>query len=113
VNNALLFMLSLVPFTTAWMGENHLVKDLLLFMHGAFSGFIYVYGLVKSIIKAQGDSSLLKKAIGSDLKGKISSAIYVAGIISTFFQPWIGFGLYVTVAMIWVIPDRRIEEVEC
>jgi len=109
-NLHLLFWLSLVPFTTAWMGENHLdswpvaVYGIVLLL-AASAYFI----LTRALIRIHGHGSILATSIGSDRKGKISIAIYVAAIPLAFVQPWIAAAGYVIVAIMWLIPDRRIE----
>jgi uncharacterized membrane protein len=106
----LLFWLSLVPFTTGWIGENHFapipmaVYGIVLLM-AAVAYFI----LQTAIIRAQGERSLLARAVGNDIKGKMSPIIYLLGIGSNFFSQWISGSLYVLVALIWLIPDKRIE----
>ena len=108
-NLHLLFWLSLVPFTTAWMGENHFATwpvalygiDLLM------SGIAY-YILVRALLAAHGNE-LLANALGSDFKGKVSIVIYVAAIPLAFVSPLIALALYILVAITWLIPDRRIE----
>ncbi|MCD9189069.1 MAG: TMEM175 family protein [Pyrinomonadaceae bacterium] len=110
-NLHLLFWLSLVPFTTGWMGENHFAP-LPTAVYGIvlLAAAIAYYILQNAIIAAEGADSRLKKAVGSDLKGKISPVIYVAAIILAFVNQWISDVLYVFVALIWLIPDRRIEK---
>jgi uncharacterized membrane protein len=111
-NLHLLFWLSLVPFTTAWMGENDFAAvptavygiDLLL---AAIAYFI----LQTAIIAQEGPDSRLKAALGRDLKGKASPVLYVAGILLSFVAPWAGLSIYVFVALVWLVPDRRIESV--
>ncbi len=111
-NLHLLFWLSLVPFTTGWMGENHFTTvpvaayGLVLLM-AAIAYFI----LQQTIITSQGEGSLLKKAIGSDWKGKLSPVLYVAALILAFVSPWVSEAIFVAVAIIWVVPDRRIERI--
>ncbi len=111
-NLHLLFWLSLFPFTTGWMGENHLAPT-----PTAIYGFVLLmaaiayYVLQRAIITQQGPDSLLASAIGSDWKGKLSPALYLIAIPLAFVSPWIASGLYVFVALIWFIPDRRIERV--
>lgn len=111
-NLHLLFWLSLIPFTTGWMGENHFAATpsalygVVLFM-AAMAYFI----LQQLIIASQGPDSLLKKAIGSDWKGKLSPVLYVAAIPASFWLHWVAQGIYVLVALIWLIPDRRIERI--
>jgi len=110
-NLALLFWLSLIPFVTAWMGENHFSKwPIMLY------GFVLVMNAVAYIILARllvleaGPDSELAKAFGSDWKSKVSAGIYVSAIIISYFCPWVGFALYWVVALIWIIPDSRIEK---
>jgi uncharacterized membrane protein len=109
-NLHLLFWLSLIPITTAWMGENHFgdaptaLYGVVLFM-AANAYFI----LQHMIIVSQGPDSLLKKAIGRDWKGKLSSILYALAIPAAFWRHQVSQGIYVLVALIWLIPDRRIE----
>jgi len=109
-NLHLLFWLSLFPFSTAWMGENHLAPiptaayGVVLLMAA-----IAYYVLQQTIIVNQGSHSLLASAVGRDWKGKLSPALYLAAIPLAFVSPWIASGLYTFVALIWLIPDRRIE----
>jgi len=109
-NLHLLFWLSLFPFTTAWAGNTHLtttpvaVYGFVLLM----AAFAY-YILQRAIIKQQGPDSLLAAAIGRDWKGKISPACYLAAVPLAFVSTWIAIGLYVLVAFMWLVPDRRIE----
>ena len=111
-NLHLLFWLSLIPFTTGWMGENHFAKlpaaayGMVLLM----SGVAYVI-LQQRIIASQGEDSLLKKAIGSDWKGKLSPILYLTAIGLAFVSSWLSMAVYVFVALMWVIPDRRIERI--
>jgi uncharacterized membrane protein len=111
-NLHLLFWLSLFPFTTAWMGENHfaaiptMAYGVVLLM--AAIAYILIQYL---IIVSQGANSLLKRAVGSDWKGKSSPLIYLIATLSTFWSPWLAQGLYVLVALLWLVPDRRIENV--
>ena len=111
-NLHLLFWLSLFPFTTAWMGENHLAPT-----PTAIYGFVLLmaaiayYVLQRAIITQQGPGSLLASAIGSDWKGKLSPALYCIAIPLAFVSPWIASSLYVFVALMWFIPDSRIERV--
>lgn len=109
-NLHLLFWLSLIPFTTGWIGENHFapipmaVYGIVLLM-AAIAYFI----LQTTIIRAQGERSLLARAVGNDIKGKMSPVIYSLAIGSNFISQWISGGLYVLVALICLIPDKRIE----
>jgi len=111
-NNHLLFWISLVPFATDWMGENHFaplptaVYGLSLLMPA-----LAWYVLQKAIIRKHGTESVLAKAVGRDLKGKMSSVLYVVAIGLAFVSPWISLAIYALVAVMWLIPDRRIEHV--
>ena len=111
-NLHLLFWLSLFPFTTGWVGENHLaptptaIYGLVLLMAG-----IAYFILQHTIIAQQGRNSLLAVAIGRDWKGKLSVVLYLVSIPLAFVSPWIAIGLYVFVAILWLVPDRRIERV--
>ena len=108
-NLHLLFWLSLIPFVTAWMGENHFSQ-----WPVALYGMVLVMAaiaytiLVFTLLAAPGNE-LLASALGSDFKGKISIVIYVVGIGLSLVNSWIGLALYVAVAVMWLIPDRRIE----
>lgn len=110
-NIHLLFWLSLVPFATGWMGENHfslwpvVVYGIVLLM----CAIAYTF-LVFSIIKVHGKNSLFAKAIGKDTKGKVSMALYIIGIPLAFVHSWLALTMYIIVAAIWFIPDRRIEK---
>lgn len=109
-NMHLLFWLSLIPFVTGWMGENHFAP-LPTAVYGVvmLAASIAYYTLQKLIIGQQGANSKLKAAVGKDIKGKLSPLIYVAAIALAFVNQWISDGLYVLVALMWLIPDRRIE----
>lgn len=109
-NMHLLFWLSLIPFTTGWMGENHFAP-LPTAVYGAvlLAAAIAYFILQRMIIAHQGPNSKLKAAVGRDIKGKISPLIYTAAIPLAFVNQWISDGLYVLVALMWLIPDRRIE----
>ncbi len=111
-NLHLLFWLSLIPFTTGWMGENHFASSPAV-LYGAvlFMAAVAYWILQQSIIASQGRDSLLRRAVGHDWKGKLSPALYIAGIGVSFRLRWLALGLYVLVALIWLIPDRRIERV--
>lgn len=111
-NINLLFWLSLMPFLSGWMGENEFARwPVMLYGVNLLLCAISYTILSKSLIKLHGKNSTLEKALGSDRKGKISIAIYTAGIIVSFFSAITSFILYVIVACIWFIPDRRIEKV--
>ncbi len=111
-NSDLLFWLSLIPVATAWMGQN-LAEPLPTAVYGVvlLLPALAYYLLQKAIIRSQGADSVLASALGSDFKGKLSPILYVVGIGIAFFSPWIAIGLYALVAVLWLIPDRRIENV--
>lgn len=110
-NLHLLFWLSMVPFITGWMGENHFAP-----LPGAVYGVVLLlcaiaYTILQiQIVRYQGKDSLLAKALGNDLKGKLSVVFYVLAIPLAFVSQWISYGLYILVALMWLLPDRRIEE---
>jgi uncharacterized membrane protein len=111
-NLHLLFWLSLIPFTTAWMGDSHLAP-LPTALYGAvllMAGFAYIV-LQRSIIRGDGPRSRLAAAVGGDRKGTASLVLYSAAIPLAFVHRWIAAGIYLTVALLWLIPDRRIEKV--
>jgi uncharacterized membrane protein len=111
-NLHLLFWLSLFPFATGWMGENHFARvPTALYGVVLLMAAMAYYLLERAIIRAQGPESILKKAVGRDLKGKLSPVLYVLAIVATLISTWIAEAIYVAVAMIWLIPDRRIENV--
>ena len=111
-NLHLLFWLSLFPFATAWMGENHAASA-----PTAVYGFVLLmaaiayYILQSLIIAQQGAGSLLASAVARDWKGKLSPAIYLSGISLAYVHPWISSGLYAFAALVWLVPDRRIARV--
>jgi uncharacterized membrane protein len=111
-NLHLLFWLSLVPFVTGWMGENHFAA-----VPTALYGVVLMMAAIAyrilqgTIIARQGPASPLAAAIGRDLKGKLSPLLYLIAIPAAFASQWIADGLYVAVALIWLVPDRRIERV--
>src|SRR5579859_2955046 len=109
-NLHLLFWLSLFPFATAWMGENHLACTPTALYGGVLLMAAIAYSILQEmIIAAQGPESLLKRAVGRDWKGKLSSAAYFVGIAASFKSPRLSQGLYALVAILWLVPDRRIE----
>jgi uncharacterized membrane protein len=111
-NLHLLFWLSLFPFATGWMGENHFARvPTALYGVVLLMAAIAYYVLERAIIRAHGPDSNLKKAVGRDLKGKLSPLLYILAIVATLLSTWIAEAIYVAVAMIWLIPDRRIENV--
>ena len=109
-NMHLLFWLSFFPFATGWMGENHFLK-LPVALYGVilFMAAVAYYILQRTIISHQGKNSILAKAVGKDIKGKLSLVLYVVAICFSFFLQWISQAIYVFVAVMWLIPDRRIE----
>ena len=110
-NTHLLFWLSLVPFATGWMGENKFAPlPTAIYGVALLMPAIAYYILQTVIIRAQGAGSPLATAIGGDWKGKASPLLYAAAIPLAFFSPWISCALYVLVAIIWLVPDRRIEK---
>jgi uncharacterized membrane protein len=109
-NLHLLFWLSLVPFVTGWMGENHFAP-LPTAVYGVvmlLSGVAYKI-LQTSIVAAQGPGSKLAAAVGHDMKGKLSMGLYALAIPLAFVHHWIADGIYIFVALMWLVPDRRIE----
>ncbi|MDR3526919.1 MAG: TMEM175 family protein [Rhizomicrobium sp.] len=110
-NLHLLFWLSLLPFVTGWMGENHRAA-----MPVALYGVVLLlaataYSILEwAIIRADGKASLLAQALGKDIKGKLSLAVYAAGVGLAFWVPWASQVLYAAAALMWLIPDRRIEQ---
>ena len=111
-NLHLLFWLSLFPFVTGWMGENNFA----LLPTAVYGGVLMMAGtayfvLEVTIIRQQGENSILAKAVGSDLKGKVSIIIYLIAIAAALISPLISQGLYIIVAFVWIIPDKRIEKV--
>jgi len=110
-NLHLLFWLSLFPFVTGWMGENHFAAVPTALYGGVLLAAAIAYWILQqTIIAAQGSESPLKAAIGTDWKGKLSPVLYVLGIVSTLMWPWLAQVLYVLVALMWLAPDRRIEK---
>ncbi len=110
-NMHLLFWLSLVPITTGWMGENHFAAAPTATYGAVLLASALAYWLLqREILKAQGPDSRLAAALGRDIKGKISPVIYLSAVIIAFVQPWIADVLYVLAALMWLIPDRRIEK---
>jgi uncharacterized membrane protein len=109
-NLHLLFWLSLVPFVTGWMGENHFAS-----LPAAAYGVVLIMAAIaywvlqRIIVASQGPHSALAAAVGRDVKGKLSPLFYAAAIPAAFVRPWIAGALYVAVALLWLAPDRRIE----
>jgi uncharacterized membrane protein len=111
-NSHLLFWLSLIPATTAWMGDNFLAPLPTTVYGGTLlMPAIAYYLLQKALMRKQGPDSVLAKALGSNIKGKISPMLYGAGIVLAFVSPWLSIAIYALVAIMWLVPDRRIENV--
>jgi uncharacterized membrane protein len=111
-NLHLLFWLSLFPFTTGWMGENHFAAaPVAVYGLNLLMAAIAYFILVRTIIAAHGSQSELALAIGQDWKGKLPLPAYAAGVLLAYVSPWISCALYVGVALMWLVPDRRIEKV--
>jgi uncharacterized membrane protein len=109
-NCHLLFWLSLIPAATAWMGENFLASIPTAVYGGILLMPAIAYFLLqKAIMRKQGAHSVLASALGSDIKGKISPILYITGITLAFVSPWFSIAIYVLVAVMWLVPDRRIE----
>src|SRR5690348_11773579 len=109
-NLHLLFWLSLVPFTTGWMGENHFAPlPTALYGVALLMPAIAYYLLQRAIIRRHGAAGVLAQALGSDFKGKISPVLYLTAIAAAFVATWISHLIYVLVALMWLMPDRRIE----
>ena len=110
-NLHLLFWLSLIPFVTGWMGENQFAAQPvalygIVLLFAAIAYFI----LVRALLALHGQDSLLAAALGNDFKGKVSIVIYLVAILLSLVASWLGYAIYVVVAIIWLVPDRRIEE---
>jgi uncharacterized membrane protein len=111
-NLHLLFWLSLVPFTTGWMGENHFAPATTA-LYGAvlLMAAIAYWILQQVIISSQGPGSVLKSAVGGDWKGKVSPVLYAIAIPMAFASRWFSLAIYVCVALAWLVPDKRIERI--
>ena len=111
-NLHLLFWLSLFPFVTGWMGENHFTTAPTAIYGAVMLLAAIAYFILQSVIVAQqGPDSKLAKSIGRDFKGKVSPVLYATAIGMAFFEPWISCAIYVFVALLWLVPDRRIARV--
>jgi uncharacterized membrane protein len=111
-NTHLLFWLSLIPFATGWMGENNFAEvPTAVYGVALFMPAVAYYILQFTIIQSEGRASGLARAIGSNFKGKISPILYGAAIGLAFIEPWIACGIYTFVALMWLVPDRRIEKI--
>jgi uncharacterized membrane protein len=109
-NQHLLFWLSLVPFVTGWMGDNHFAAVPTATYGGILLGAGVAYLILeKTLVAAQDEQSTLAEALGNDTKGKLSAALYAVAIPLAFVRCWIAQGIYVVVALLWLIPDPRIE----
>lgn len=109
-NSHLLFWLSMVPFVTAWMGDNHFApQTLALYGFVLLMSAIAYFILQRAIVNQHGKDSTLAKALGSDFKGKISPVLYLIAIPSAFLNEWISGGIYILIALMWLVPDTRIE----
>jgi uncharacterized membrane protein len=109
-NLHLLFWLSLYPFTTAWMDETELARvPLVVYGVNLLAAAVAYYVLERAIFRAEGSDSLLRQALGRDLKGKLSPVIYTVGIAAAFVAGWLAIACFVLVALIWLVPDRRME----
>jgi uncharacterized membrane protein len=111
-NMTLLFWLSLIPFVTGWMGENHFARWPVFFYGVVLLACALSFTiLLRFLISANGRDSTLAKAVGADWKGNVSIAIYATGLAATFIHPLLGLAAFAAVAVIWFIPDKRIERV--
>jgi uncharacterized membrane protein len=111
-NLHLLFWLSLFPVTTAWVGEAHTASAPSALYGAVLLMAALAYKILQSsIIAGQGESSLLKRAVGDDRKGKISCVLYFIGVVLSLWRAWAGQCMYLLTALMWLIPDRRIEQV--
>lgn len=110
-NLHLLFWLSLIPFVTGWMGENSFApKPMALYGFVLLMAAVAYYILQSCITRLQGNESMLAKAIGKDFKGKMSPVFYIMGITFSWFSSWLAGFMYILVALMWLIPDKRIEK---
>ena len=110
-NLHLLFWLSLVPFVTGWMGENHFAAwPVALYGVILLCAAIAYFILAHVLVSLHGKTSVIGEALGRDFKGKVSMVIYLAAIPLAFYRPWLAFALYMSVAALWLVPDPRIEK---
>ncbi|WP_136666681.1 TMEM175 family protein [Flavobacterium sp. H122] len=111
-NLHLLFWLSLIPFATAWIGEHHFAPfPMLTYGFVLLMCALAYFILQNQIIKKHGEESILARAVGKDLKGKVSAILYIIAILSTYYHELISGIIYILVALIWLIPDKRIEKI--
>jgi uncharacterized membrane protein len=109
-NLHLLFWLSLIPFTSAWMGENHFAGVPVILYGAVLLCAAIAYSiLLRALVHRHGASSAIARAVGADVKGNLSVACYVAGLAAAFWLPYLSLALYALVAVIWLVPDRRME----
>ncbi|HLF51432.1 TMEM175 family protein [Flavobacterium sp.] len=109
-NLHLLFWLSLIPFTSGWMGENHFAKaTMTLYGVVLFMAAIAYWILQNQIIASEGENNILAKAVGKNFKGKASPVLYFIAILFSFYNEWISGAIYILVALIWLVPNKRIE----
>ena len=110
-NTHLLFWLSLIPFVTAWMGENHFApRPVALYVLVLLLAAVAYYLLTRALLALHGGDSVLARALGRDVKGKVSPVIYLVAIPVALVVPWLACALYVLVTVMWLVPDRRIEK---
>jgi uncharacterized membrane protein len=111
-NLHVLFWLSLLPFTTNWMGENHLSSwPTALYGFDLFMTAVAWYLLTRALIGVDESNEIVGRALGADRKGKLSMVLYLAAIALAFWQPWVSATIYAVVAVVWLAPDRRVEKV--
>ena len=111
-NLHLLFWLSIVPFVTAWMGENHFAPvPVIAYGVVLLAASIAYFILTRTLLALEGADSSLAHAVGPDFKGLVSTALYIAALPLAFASVWLACGLYALVAAIWLVPDRRIERI--
>jgi uncharacterized membrane protein len=109
-NLHLLFWLSLFPFTTGWTDESDFARTpVVVYGVNLLAAAVAYYVLQLAVFRAEGGQGLLREAVGTDLKGKMSPGLYVTGIAAAFVTPWLSIAIYTLVAIIWLVPDRRLE----
>ena len=108
-NLALLFCLSLIPFTTAWLDQTQVARAPVMVYGVNLLACAIAYFVLQRLILASEENGPLREALGADLKGKLSPAAYVIGILGSFISPWIGVAAFTAVAVVWLVPDRRVE----
>jgi uncharacterized membrane protein len=111
-NLHVLFWLSLFPLTTAWMGENHLAAwPTAVYGFDLFMTAVAWYILTRALIDVDGSNEMLERALGTDRKGKLSIVLYLVALVLAFWQAWVSAAIYAAVAILWLVPDRRVEQV--